>query len=182
MIALAGFTMVGAGAACFGGALVARRRLGIIAAFIMLIAMIDLAWFGLVASVWWAVLLFMAGILLGIDLRIAARMPGASASPLHAGGQDRLASASAIASALAYPAAAWLVLGHAGDATAGAGQAHAGHSSGVFTSVVPVVLMLVLTAVLIWLCIATASRRKPLLALETGAMAAMILAMLVMPH
>ncbi len=177
---IAGAVMLASGALCLGGAVISRSRLGIAAAAIMALAMADLVLLGLVPPLAWAVLLVGAGIALGLGLRLAAgagagagREAGSGAAGSAASGIGPMPRAVMIASALAYPAMAWLVLAH--DHAAPAAGAHTGHGS--FAALLPLLAIAPLVAVLLALAAVTAARRAGGLAVESGAMAAMLLAM-----
>ncbi len=190
MTLVAGLVMVGAGALCLGGAVASRRRFGIAASAVMLAAMADLAFLGLLPAPVWAGALLIAALLLGLGMRIESRRAGAdlgggSAAVRSGPGVPRAAM---ILSALAYPAAAWLVLGHSGAGvgagwgvgeTGGvSGSSHAGHGADTML-VAPLLLTVALAAALVALCAAALRSRRRLLAAETGGMAAMLLVMLV---
>jgi fucose 4-O-acetylase-like acetyltransferase len=91
-------------------------------------------------------------------------------------------------SALAYPMAAWLALAHvappAGEVAQS--QSHLGHGSvATLTVLFPLVLAITLAVTLTVLFVGALRRRRVLIALETGAMAVMIVAMvamLILPH
>lgn len=85
-----------------------------------------------------------------------------------------------IASALAYPATAWLILSHGqGDAHSGC-TGHGGHSpAGMFTGLVPLAAVLALATVLLSLAVIAALRNRFLAASESGGMAAMLASMLI---
>lgn len=179
MIIVAQLAMVGAAGLCLGGSVRARRPLGIAASAAMLLAMCDLAWFGIVPAPVWAALLLCGGLALGVSMRWDRRpacSPGDARDaepPLH--------RAVSIASALAYVAMAWLVLGHdhSGAAVSGAGSgAHAGHGGSAFADQVLNGAILLLAVALAALAVLAARRRRGALAVESGGMAAMILAML----
>lgn len=171
--------MIGAGAACFGGAIVSRKRIAIASAAIMLFAMIDLAVIGAVPALVWSAALLGAGLLLGFGLRLELRSCVREPEETRGGGQRYRAAM--VASALAYPMMAWLTLGHVGSAGASVGV-HAGHSAAPLVLVMPLVLAWVLTVVLIMLCVGSVRQRMVHAAIETGAMAVMIIAMLTMSH
>ncbi|WP_053382283.1 hypothetical protein [Leucobacter celer] len=194
MTLVADLVMVGAGALCLGGAVASRRRFGIAASAVMLAAMADLAFLGLLPAPVWAAALLIAALLLGLGMRVESRRAGAdlgggSAAVRSGPGVPRAAM---ILSALAYPAAAWLALGHSGagvgagwGAGAGAGEtggvsgsSHAGHGADTML-VAPLLLTVALAAALVALCAAALRSRRRLLAAETGGMAAMLLVMLV---
>lgn len=193
MTLAAGLVMVSAGAMCFGGAVLARRWFGIAAAAIMLLAMLDVAFLGLLPPLVWAAGLLVAGLVLGIDLRFgrSARgcgIPGPSGATRHPG----LERAVLVAAALAYPATAWLLLGHgagsgggsgsdvAGAAGGSAGIAHPGHGAmDLLTGVLPTVGAAALAAALGVLALSALRQRRRFLSIEAGGMAAMLVAMLV---
>lgn len=180
MIPLASAVMVASGAACLGGAVISRRWIAISAAALMLFAMIDLATFSLVPQMLWAIVLMLSGILLAFQMRLESR-------PLHSDEAASLdstpvqggSSGAMIVAALAYPVMGWLVLGHAAPAASAGG--HGGHG-GASLLLIPVLLAWLLTAVLLFFCVRAISRRRRLLAVEMAAMAAMLIAMLAMPH
>ena len=64
--------MVASGAACLGGAVAAKNRIGIAAATVMLLAMLDLVTLQLVPAPVWALLLVAAALALGARLRVGA--------------------------------------------------------------------------------------------------------------
>ena len=88
-----------------------------------------------------------------------------------------------VASAISYIAMAWLVLTHshdAGDAFQTSSKdlpAHAAHLGGV--AVLPGIAIAVLIVVLLVLFVMSLRRGRRVLAVETGAMAAMLLVMVV---
>ncbi len=172
--------MVGAGALCFGGAIISRKRIAIASAGIMLVAMLDLAITGVVPALAWAAALMVAGLLLGLELRLEAGLrahkPGAVLENLR---QHRAAMT---ASALAYPVMAWLTLGHVQAAHPSSAGMHASHEAASLVNLLPLLFAWVLTAVLLVLCFGSVRRRLAHAAIETGAMAVMILAMLTMSH
>lgn len=59
---LPGLVMVASGAACLGGAVAAKNRIGIAAATVMLLAMLDLVTLQLVPAPVWALLLVAAAL------------------------------------------------------------------------------------------------------------------------
>lgn len=186
MIPLASAVMVASGAACLGGAVISRRWIAISAATLMLFAMIDLAAFSLVPALVWAIALMLSGILLALQMRLdtpqatAVEAQSPTRSPLRvAASAASAASGTMIVAALAYPVMGWLVLGHAGFAVETSG--HAGHG-GASLLLLPVLLAWLLSAVLLCCFARALARRQHLMAVEMGAMAAMLIAMLVMPH
>ena len=177
--ALPGIVMLVSGAACLGGAVAARNRVGIAAAAVMLTAMFDLTVSHFVPALIWALLLASAGVVLGVRLRPVGEPVGMPRSSVGA----RLRNAVMLASAVSYVAMAWLVMTHAHG---GPGSAvilsedlptHAAHSGGV--AAIPAVAIAVLVAVQLAVCFMALRRGRRVLAIETGAMAAMLLAMFV---
>lgn len=187
---IAGAVMLASGAACLGGAVVTRSRIGLAAAIVMALAMVDHVLIGFVPPVVWAALLVLAGILLGVGLRFEPSAAARSPRPLT-GDVHRLTLHTMVmgAAALAYPAMAWLLLAHdhgphgtQSEAAGAAGAvnvaaAHAHHGS--FAAMLALIIIVPLTAALTGLGIAAGVRRRPALAVEAVAMAAMLLAMLV---
>ncbi len=181
---LPGLVMVASGAACLGGAVVAKNRIGVAAAAVMLLAMLDLVTAQLVPSVVWALLLVTAAIALGARLRLGA-LAATSKARVSAG--TGLRRAVTVVSAVSYVAMAWLVMNHSHAASGAAlisaedRLAHSGHTGGVaeMLGVAAALVVGVLIAVHLVLFVASLRRGRRLLALEAGAMAAMLLAMLV---
>lgn len=191
MTAVAGVVMVAAGAVCFGGAIAARRWFGIAAAALMVLAMLDVAFLGVLPPLVWAGGLLVGGLVLGIDLRFgpASRgcgVPDAPGVPRN----PALERAVLISAALAYPATAWLLLSHGGamggaggsaDEAASAAGAHRGHGAqDVLTEVLPTVGAAALAAVLVVLAVVALRQRHRFLTIEAGGMAAMLAAMLLL--
>ena len=185
MTAVAGLVMVAAGAVCFGGAIAARRWFGIAAAALMVLAMLDVAFVGVLPPLVWAGGLLVGGLVLGIDLRFgpASRgcgVPDAPGVPRNPG----LERAVLISAALAYPATAWLLLSHGGARAASDSAAdvtHLGHGAqDVLTGVLPTVGAAALAAVLLMLAVVALRQRRRFLTIEAGGMAAMLAAMLVL--
>lgn len=175
--------MVGSGVLCFWGAISTRRWLGISAAALMVASMVDLAYFGLVPALGWAVSLLAAGLLLGFDLRYEAVAAGArgSEAAVSAGGppgRSRSERGIAVVMAIAYPVMAWLVLTHGSGAHAAleSAGAHAGHGSDVRLAAAAVALALV--AAFGILAVLAGRRRRWLPALDAAGMGVMLLAML----
>lgn len=179
MIPIASLAMVGAGALCFGGAVISRKRIAIVSATIMFVAMLDLAFTGFVPALAWAAALLVAGLLLGLELRLEPEFCTSGSGAVA--DEQRQHRAAMVASALAYPMMAWLTLGHVGIAGASAGV-HDRHGAASLMLILPVALAWVLAAVLIILCIGSVRQRLVHAAIETGAMAVMIFAMLTMTH
>lgn len=180
MFPVAGLAMVGAGAVCLGGALLARKWIAVISAAIMFAAMLDLAFLGLLPALFWALLLMFAGLLLGLELRLNGK-PG---TPDGSDGATafREQRAAMTASALAYPMTAWLILWHGASPGPAPEGAHAGHGSTGLLSAAPALLAWLLLALLLAIGARAVVRKRVHSAVEAGAMAVMILAMLLMPH
>lgn len=192
MTLAAGLVMVSAGAVCFGGAIVARRWFGIAAAALMVLAMLDLAFLGILPPLVWAGALLIGGLVLGFDLRFgqASRgcgVPDAPGVPRNLG----LERAVLVSAALAYPATAWLLLSHGGAvggagasasaSVSAAGAPHRGHGAqDLLTGVLPMFGAAALAAVLVILAVVALRQRRRFLSIEAGGMAAMLVAMLMM--
>lgn len=199
MTLVAGLVMVTAGAMCFGGAIVARRWFGIVAAALMVLAMLDVAFVGLLPPLVWAGGLLIGGLVLGFDLRFgpASRgcgVPDAPGVPRNPG----LERSVLVSAALAYPATAWLLLSHGGTLGGAGGStgavaasdgaeaasvagAHRGHGAQeLLTGVLPTIGAAALAAVLVILAIVALRQRRRFLTIEAGGMAAMLGAMLLM--
>lgn len=187
MTAIAGAIMVGSAGLCLGGAVHARRLLGIIAAAVMLFSMIDLAYFNLLPAIFWAGLLVTGAMLLGLDFRI-----GRSEEKLYEVEANHkvtwfskisLHSAVMISSALAYPAAAWLALTHdhsgptisPNSAPPASGHVHG--SSGILSSA-PSITIALLIITLAVLGVLTLRRHNIGLVVESFGMAAMLAVMM----
>lgn len=179
MIPLASAVMVVSGAACLGGALYSRRWIAISAAALMLVAMIDLAALSLVPPMLWAIALMLSGMLIGLQMRLEPRPLANAETALPMASLRHRASGAMIAAAVAYPVMGWLVLGHSEISTVASG--HSGHGGSAFLAV-PIVLAWLLSAALLWFFVRAAVRRQRLMAIEMGAMAAMLIAMLLMSH
>ena len=179
--ALPSVIMLVSGAACLGGAVAAKNRIGIAAASVMLAAMLDLAVTHLLPAIVWALLLVAAGIMLGVRLRPVAVPMSVTRSSAGA----RLRRSVMVASAVSYVAMAWLVMAHqhggsGSGSTVFLGEdqpAHAAHAGGV--AAIPAIAIAVLIAVQLVLCCFAIRRGRRVLTVETGAMAAMLLAMFV---
>lgn len=180
MIPLASAVMVASGAACLGGALYSRRWIAISAAALMLVAMIDLTAMALLPPMFWAIALMLSGMLIGLQMRLEPPTPAAVSEfvPQASPSRQRISGAM-IAAAVAYPVMGWLVLGHSGFSSADTD--HNGHGGSAFLAV-PIVLAWLLSSILLWFFVRAISRRQRLLAVEMGAMAAMLIAMLLMSH
>lgn len=175
-----GAVMIASGVVCLGGAVAARNRLGIAAALIMALSMADLVLWGWVPQVVWVVLLVLAGMAMGAGLRF--RQPHAYLAPGAGLGLGRAVMA---ASALAYPAMAWLVLAHdhaspaASASPASEPAAAIVHTHGSLIDAVSLLVIAPLTLVLLVLGVLALRQRRLALAIEAGAMTAMLLAMLI---
>ena len=175
---LPGLVMIASGAACLSGAVMAKSRIGAAAAAVMLLAMLDLITAQLVPAPVWALLLVVAAIALGARLRAGS---AAVTGEARGSGGTGLSRAVMVASAVSYVAMAWLVVTHAHGVRGVAAlsvedhPAHHGHTDGV--TMIPVVAIAGLVALLLVLFVASLRRGRRVLALETGAMAAMLLAM-----
>lgn len=190
MTAIAGAIMVGSAGLCLGGALHARKLLGIAAATVMLCAMIDLAYFQQISPVLWAGLLVVAAMFLGLGLRLASggiqhNLGGRPNPGRTAGGRSEsvLNQTGMIASVLAYPAAAWLTLTHNhGESGASSGAANAtaehAHGSGGLFSTIPSLAIAGLVLTLAAMSILAFRRRRTGLVVESSGMAAMLAVML----
>jgi len=188
---LANAVMLASGALCLGGAVHARSRVAVTAAAVMAVAMTDVVLLHLVPPLVWAVLLVVAGVVLAARLRFVGVVAGTAAVPDEDRGArrfrlERVAARGVVAAAaLAYPAAGWLILVHDHAAPAAATSAsataahlgHLGHDGAPLLAITAGVAVLAL--VLLALCAVMVARRRGALALEAGAMAAMLLAMLV---
>lgn len=175
---LPGLVMIASGAACLSGAVMAKSRIGAAAAAVMLLAMLDLITAQLVPAPIWALLLVVAAIALGARLRAGS---AAVTGEARGSGGTGLSRAVMVASAVSYVAMAWLVVTHAHGVRGVAAlsvedhPAHLGHTDGV--TMIPVIAIAGLVALLLVLFVASLRRGRRVLALETGAMAAMLLAM-----
>lgn len=85
-----------------------------------------------------------------------------------------------VAAALAYPATAWLVLGHGDGAGShpGAAAVPGHHGAATLTAALPLAAVVMLVAALLGLGLLAIRDRRALPAAEAGGMAAMLLAML----
>lgn len=172
----AAMAMVGSAALCFGGSLFSRRPLAVFSASMMLMAMVDLVAFGIIAPVAWAGLLILSGLLLGFDLRRREpyeNLPGGMASPFSLHRKVMLAAT------LGYLAAGWLTTTHIPVDGSNPAVTNIGHTHGFGEmAVLPMLGVGVLTAILAFLMVVSIRRRRSLLAVEAGGMAAMLFAML----
>ncbi|VEW10771.1 Uncharacterised protein [Brevibacterium casei] len=139
MSSLASFLMVASGVLCLTGAVAAKGRPAIVAAAVMVLAMVDLAYTAVVPPVIWSGALLIVGLCLAVFLRSPSRIPSPRRSPaLVASGAgvvlwsedersvrsstapDRCVSradshsgpTAAVLSAVTYPVMAWQVLNH----------------------------------------------------------------------
>ncbi|WP_172172643.1 MULTISPECIES: hypothetical protein [Brevibacterium] len=205
MSSVASFLMVASGVLCLTGAVASKGRPAIVAAVVMVLAMIDLAYTALVPAVVWSGALLLAGICLAVFLRSSSEVPSPRRSPaLVASGPDgapeseadrglRSSAASersgsgeshpgptaAILSAITYPVMAWQVLNHgahmSGSTHAGGHGHHAGDMSLISTFLTVAVVVL---AVLLVICaVHDIVRRRPLVSFDCWGMAAMIVVM-----
>lgn len=155
MSSLASFLMVASGILCLTGAVAARGRPAIVAAAVMVLVMVDLAYTAVVPPVIWSGALLIVGLCLAVFLRSPSRIPSPRRSPvLVASGADGLSGSedehgvrsstapdrcasradsqsgptAAVLSAITYPVMAWQVLNHGAHM---GGSAHAGgHGAG----------------------------------------------------
>lgn len=150
MSSMASFLMVASGILCLTGALTSKGRPAIVAAAVMVLAMVDLAYTALVPPAVWSGALLLAGLCLAVFLRSSSRVPSPRRSPalVMSGADgpprcedehgvrsviapDRCASqtnshsgpTAAVLSAITYPVMAWQVLNHGAYMS---GSAHAG--------------------------------------------------------
>lgn len=176
--------MLVSGLACFCGAVVSRRGLGIVASGVMLLAMLDLSLWGVVPALLWATLLLVAGGALGFALRPRGDAPVRG---------WRIGRATALVVALSYLCMAWLVVAHgagaggsaggaaAGGAGAPAASGHGGHAlGGSALGLIPLSLSALLALILVAVSVIGIRRGRRGLALEAGGMAIMLAAMLAM--
>lgn len=154
MSSMASLLMVASGALCLTGAVASKGRPAIVAAVVMVLAMVDLAYTALVPVVIWSGALLLAGICLAVFLRSSSRAPSprrspalvasglggapeseadrglrSSAAPERSGsGASHPGPTAAILSAITYPIMAWQVLNHGAHMS---GSVHAsGHGAG----------------------------------------------------
>ncbi|GGC37067.1 hypothetical protein GCM10010974_19350 [Brevibacterium sediminis] len=151
---MASFLMVASGILCLTGALASKGRPAIVAAVVMVLAMIDLAYTAIVPTVVWSGALLLAGICLAVFLRSSSRVPSPRRSPAlvtsgpggasvsrdegkvrspiapdrHSSQGSHQGPTAAVLSAITYPVMAWQVLNHGAHMS---GSAHAGgHAAG----------------------------------------------------
>ncbi|MGZ1489828.1 hypothetical protein [Brevibacterium sediminis] len=155
MSSLASLLMVASGTICLTGTVAAKGRPAIVAAAVMVLAMVDLAFTEVVPSVIWSGALLIVGLCLAFFLRTSAGIPsprrtpalvasgagGVSWSEVDHGGRSSTAPdhcvsrasphsspTTAVLSAITYPVMAWQVLNHG---THMSGSTHAGgHGAG----------------------------------------------------
>ncbi|WP_167193439.1 hypothetical protein [Brevibacterium pigmentatum] len=205
MSGLASFLMVASGVLCLTGALASKGRATIIAAAMMVLAMVDLAYTALVPPVIWSGALLVVGLCLAVFLRSSSRIPSPkrtpalvaigvggpseseadrglqpSAEPEWSGpGASHPGPTAAVLSTIAYPVMAWQVLNHGahmrGATHAGGHGHHAGDVSLITTFLMMAVVVL---AILLVVCaVRDIARRRPLISLDCWGMAAMIVVM-----
>ncbi|MGC2977047.1 hypothetical protein ACPUD8_15215 [Brevibacterium sp. FAM 25378] len=207
MSSLASLLMVASGALCLIGAIAARRKPAVVAATVMVVAMVDLAYTALVPPVVWSGVLLIVGLCLTVFLRTQSRVPAPRQSPALVmsgpGGppeteeddcapsasttSDRfwsrvphLGPSAAVLCAMAYPVMAWQVLNHGahvGGSTHSGG--HGGHHAGDMSliSTFLTVAVVALAACLVVCAIHDIARKRPLVSLDCWGMAAMIVVM-----
>lgn len=207
MSSMASFLMVASGILCLTGALASKGRPAIVAAVVMVLAMIDLAYTALVPTVVWSGALLLAGICLAVFLRSSSRVPPPRRSPAlvmsGAGGRPEfeddhcaqsadaapgkswsrvphLGPSAAVLCAMAYPVMAWQVLNH-GAHRGGAAHTggHGGHHAGDMSliSTFLTVAVVALAVCLVVCAIHEIARKRPLVSLDCWGMAAMIVVM-----
>ncbi|WP_420096001.1 hypothetical protein [Brevibacterium sediminis] len=205
MSSMASFLMVASGILCLTGALASKGRTAIVAAVVMLLAMIDLAYTALVPAVVWSGALLLAGICLAVFLRSSSRVHSPRQSPAlvasgprstpesrdegrirlpialdgHSSQGSHQGPTAAVLSAITYPVMAWQVLNHgahmSGSAHAGGHGHHAGDMSLISTFLT--VAVVVLAACLVMCAVHDLVRKRPLVSLDCWGMAAMIVVM-----
>ncbi|UZD62484.1 hypothetical protein [Brevibacterium sp. JSBI002] len=206
MSSLASFLMVTSGVLCLTGALASKGRPAIVAAAVMVLAMVDLAYTALVPAVALSGTLLIVGLGLAVFLRSSTRAPSPRrSSALVASGPgglakvavndcaesatapDRCASradshsgpTAAVLSAITYPVMAWQVLNHGAHMS---GSTHAGghsHHAGDMSliSTFLTVGVVVLAVCLVICAVHDIARGRPLISLDCWGMAAMIVVM-----
>lgn len=205
MSSLASFLMVASGVLCLTGALASKGRPAIVAAAVMVLAMVDLAYTALVPTVVWSGTLLLAGLCLAVFLRSSSRVPSPRRSPVLVtsgpggvpgsadgdGAQSSIAPdrhgsqashpgpTAAVLAAITYPVMAWQVLNHGahmnGSGHAGGHGHHAGDMSLISTFLT--VAVVVLAVCLVICAVHDIVRRRPLVSLDCWGMAAMIVVM-----
>lgn len=174
--------MVSAAGVCLTGSARSRQPLTIAAAVTMLLAMLDLAWFKILAPPHvWAALLLVGGVLLGASVRLAARPPVAAqgvSDRLVAQDQNRLHLSVSVLSALAYVAMAWLVLQHGHSTTLPNADEHVGHGFASASQSLTLAAIAVLACTLLGFAVTAVRHRRFVLVAESAGMAAMLLTML----
>lgn len=157
MSSLASFLMVASGVLCLIGALTSKGRAAIVAAAVMVLAMVDLAYTFVAPPVIWSGALLIVGLCLAVFLRSPSRIPPPRRSPAlvmsGAGGlsgseddhdvrsstvPDRCASptdshsgpTAAVLSAITYPVMAWQVISHGAHMSGSAHHGSSGHGVG----------------------------------------------------
>jgi hypothetical protein len=207
MSSLASFLMVASGVLCLTGTVAAKGRPAIVAAAVMVLAMVDLAYTALVPAVIWSAALLLAGLCLAVFLRSSSRAPSPRRPPvLVMGGSGDVPGpadegegrspvapdrsvlpadshpgpTAAVLSAITYPVMAWQVLNH-GAHMGGAAHAggHGGHHAGDMSLISTFLTVgVVVLAVLLVICaVHDIARKRPLTSLDCWGMAAMIVVM-----
>lgn len=207
MSSMASFLMVASGILCLTGALASKGRPAIVAAVVMVLAMIDLAYTALVPAVVWSGALLFGGLCLAVFLRSSSsRIPSPRRSPAlitsGAGGvsgsedgravrssiaSDRCVSradsrsgpTAAVLSAITYPVMAWQVLNHGAHMSSSMHAGGHGHHAGNMSliSTFLTVAVVVLAVLLVICAVHDIVRRRPLVSLDCWGMAAMIVVM-----
>lgn len=206
MSSLASFLMVASGILCLTGALASKGQAAIIAAAMMVLAMVDLAYTDLIPPVIWSGALLVVGLCLAVFLRssssisssprrspalVASGVGGvpesgadrglqSSAAPERSGpGASHPGPTAAVLSAIAYPVMAWQVLNHGAHMS---GATHAGghghHAGDVSLISTFLTIAVVVLAILLVICaVQDIVRKRPLVSLDCWGMAAMIVVM-----
>lgn len=205
MSSLASFLMVVSGAMCLTGAFAAKGRPAIVAATVMVLAMVDLAYSAHFPAVAWSGVLLLVGLFQAVFLRSqekkssprrAAVLVTSGASEMLSSDDNRLRSApvpdrcgsrvdshsgptAAVLSAIAYPVMAWQILNH-GVHLSNAGNAggHGHHAGDISLMSTFMTLAVAVLAVCLIVCaVHDMARRRPLISLDCWGMAAMIIVM-----
>ncbi|WP_436326894.1 hypothetical protein [Brevibacterium sp. FAM 27836] len=206
MSSLASFLMVASGALCLTGAVAAKGRPAIMAAAVMALTMVDLAYTAVAPPVIWSGALLIVGLCLAVFLRSSAGAPSPRRSPAlvmsGAGGPsepeddrglrsstlpDRCVSradshsgpTAAVLSAITYPVMAWQVLNHGAhvnDSGHASGHGHHAGDMSLISSFLTVAVV-VLAVLLVVCAVHEIIRRRPLVSLDCWGMAAMIVVM-----
>lgn len=204
MSSMASFLMVASGILCLTGALASKGRPAIVAAVVMVLAMVDLAYTALVPPVIWSGALLVVGLRLAVFLRSSSRFPSprppalvasglgsepkseaarglrSSAAPERSGsGESHPGPTAAILSAITYPVMAWQVLNHGAHISGSAhADGHGHHASDMsLISTFLTLAVVVFAACLVMCAVHDIARRRPLVSLDCWGMAAMIVVM-----